>query len=103
MYRIIILATISILSFADNNIYQYIDKNGNLTVSNKPKANNLRFQILLEELDHENKSLIEAQNLLAESIKPGNSKENPEHDELLKTTIKEHQKNIKILNKQLGY
>ncbi len=95
MYRSIILANFCLLCYADNSIYQYIDKNGNLVLSNKPKTSNTRYKVLSEELAHEKQALIKANESLAAS--------SPIQEQFLKNTINEHQKNIDILNKQLGY
>ncbi len=95
MYRQIILASFCILCYADNGIYRYVDKNGNLVVSNKPQISNTRFRVLSEELAHERQALIQANESLATS--------SPKQEQFLKNTIKEHQKNINILNKQLGH
>ncbi len=95
MYRQIILASFCLLCYADNSIYQYTDKNGNLVLSNKPKTSSTRYKILSEELAHEQQALIKANESLAAN--------SPKQEEFLKNTIKEHQKNIDILNKQLGY
>jgi hypothetical protein len=80
-----------------------MDKNGNLVISNKPKTSSQRYIILKEELKHEQKALNDASRLLVENSKLGNSKEQQERNKFLNNTINEHQKNIKILNKQLGY
>jgi hypothetical protein len=95
LYRQIILASFCLLCYADNGIYQYTDKNGNLVLSNKPKTSNTRYKVLSEELAHEKQALIKANESLATS--------SPKQEDFLKNTIKAHQKNIDILNKQLGY
>ena len=95
MYHQIIIASFCLLCYADNGIYQYTDKNGNLVLSNKPKASNTRYKVLSEELAHETQALIKANESLATS--------SHKQEGFLQNTIKVHQKNIDILKKQLGY
>ena len=96
MYRFIVLAIVSSISFADSHIYEYIDKSGNLVISNKPQSSGNRYKILQEELSHEKQALNDAKEALKNKPAP------PKQEQLLNNSIKEHQKNIDILNKQLG-
>ena len=90
------------ICYASNNVYQYTDAQGNLVISNKPPmaTQNKRRQILQEELTREKAALAEAQNLLAQNA---NTKGNQPRITTIEDAIKEHKKNIDILNKQLGY
>lgn len=64
-----------------------------------------RRLILQEELTREQQALKEAQTILAQSsnIKTKDEVQNKERSRILQDAINEHQKNISILNKQLGY
>ncbi|MDQ5921669.1 MAG: hypothetical protein QG673_1728 [Pseudomonadota bacterium] len=96
------LAITTYYCYADDAIYQYTDKNGNLVISNNPPGTqgNKRSQILKEELSKEQSALKEAQDLLAQNGKYDKQKI---PDNRLNDAIKEHEKNIEILKKQLGY
>lgn len=103
-YLLILVLSIAGLSYADN-IYEYTNANGILVLSNKP-ANpygNKRQQILKEELNKEQAALKETNDLLEQNAKTGNDSQEKMRNSVLQDAIKEHQKNIDILNKQLGY
>lgn len=97
------------ICFATEQIYQYQDADGNWVISNHPdnnaKKHKGRRQILHEELAHELLALKQEQDLLARNSKmnPKNNNEYQEQNAALRDAISEHQKNINILNKQLGY
>ncbi len=104
--------------YADNQVYQSMDKNGNLVIGNTPKgqvmelppltiipAKNMqkplnrkeltRIQILQEELTAEQKALANNEYLLKNTT-------DKTQQVILQDAIKEHKKNINILQKQLG-
>ena len=64
-----------------------------------------RRLILQEELSKEQQALKETQTILTQSsnIKTKDEAQNKERYRILQDAINEHQKNISILNKQLGY
>lgn len=154
-----ILATLIVNSvFAADSVYEYVDKNGNVTYSNKPSKNAKkvtlppisvysapmslnsysnkpsaknsgiktiypkssvpqysgtnetgRKQILTEELASEKLALVDSQQALSEAkkIKLSSEKTNDanyqKRIQALEDSVTEHQKNIDILNKQLGF
>lgn len=157
---VVILATLIVNSvFAADSVYEYVDKNGNVTYSNKPSKNAKkvtlppisvysapmslnsysnkpsaknnsgiktiypkssvpqysgtnetgRKQILTEELASEKLALVDSQQALSEAkkIKLSSEKTNDasyqKRIQALEDSVTEHQKNIDILNKQLGF
>ncbi len=78
-----------------------------MVISNKPgNRNSSRRQILLEELTKEQRLLSDTNELLAQNTKmkvATDSKGYQQRNAILKDAINEHQRNINILNKQLGY
>ena len=117
LFRVLVTGlALSMCSYADDQVYQSVDKNGNIVIGNKPggqlmqlpplvvipeeqmqKPQNSkelkRRQILQEELSKEQAALKNAQRLLAKNVNtPG-----------LQVEALVHEKNIRILQKQLGY
>ena len=112
MYRQVILAGLSLipgLCYAGSTIYQYTDADGNLVISNNPENHSNkhsgRREILQEELAKEQQLLKDSNNLLVQNakLKSSDIKEYQKRNDILKDAVNEHQKNIQILNKQLGY
>ena len=103
---IVIFIIVATICYAKDSIYQYIDADGNLVISNKPKhlksSSNRRFQILQNELIKEREALKNTTDLLTQNSQAG-GKEQEAINKVLKDSILEHQKNIEILNKQLGF
>lgn len=121
MKKLILLIILYNYSFAINEIYESYDANGNLVISNVKNNNNKvmdlpelkvmnssaipfenkRKEILQNELKNENQSLKEAVELLTK-IKLIKNKNNQEQIDAINDSIKEHQKNIIIINRQLN-
>lgn len=127
-FYLILITGFPRIIFAENSVYTYTNAQGNLVVGNKPTLNakpmplpplNVitpyvganetgRRQILRNELTKEQIALSDTQQMLIQSK---NMKFNSEiHNQAayqnriqsLQNAIKEHKKNIELLNKQLG-
>ena len=112
--------------YATDNVYQYIDNNGNLVIGNKKTENSTKLtlpnlivmpskqmqdhkrfsntelkrrQILQDELTQEINMLHQSQQMLKNSKQ---LKLDKNQINVLEDSVKSHQQNINILNKQLG-
>lgn len=121
MKYLILLIFFGNYAFAINEVYESYDKDGNLVISNIKNNNNKvmelpdlkiitpeslsfeenRKEILKNELKNEKQALKESSDLLAK-IKLMKNKDNQSQIDTVNDAIKEHQKNIIIINKQLN-
>lgn len=121
MKKLILLIIFYNYTFALNEVYEHYDKNGNLVISNiknnDSKVMELpelkivtssvlsfeenRKEILTNELKNEKQALKESSQLLTQ-IKLMKNKDNQSQVDTINDAIKEHQKNIIIINKQLN-
>lgn len=126
MFKYIIFILFISFAFADNEVYQYTDKNGNIVVGNKKTTNSTqmnlpnltvmpitqmkehkrfsnselkRRQILQEELIRETEMLNQSKQMVKNSDQ---LKLDKKQIDVLNDSVNAHQQNINILNKQLG-
>lgn len=122
----LILTLVLSYCYATDNVYQYIDNNGNLVIGNKKTENSTKLtlpnlivmpskqmqdhkrfsntelkrrQILQDELTQEINMLHQSQQMLKNSKQ---LKLDKNQINVLEDSVKSHQQNINILNKQLG-